>query len=270
MPGKKPSKAKKEQRMRNYSSIANEIRKTVLSMIYKAQVSHIGSNFSCIDVLTVLYARADFKKDKIVVSKGWVAASIYALNVKYDLMSWGAIDTFCNERSKYIGLIEPLGVFGAEFAGGSMGMGLPAAVGFALAKKLKKEDGTIYVLMSDGEMQCGTTWESAMIAAHHKLDNLEIWCDFNFLQAMGKVKDILDIEPLAKKWQAFGWRIYSINGHDFQEIQDVLALKKEKPTIIICKTEKGYPISFMRGNNIFHYKAPSEEEYNLALKELNG
>ena len=172
-------------------------------------------------------------------------------------------------QSPFIGLTEPVdNRWGLKAGTGSMGSGLPMATGFALSKKLKGEEGKVFCLMSDGEMQCGSTWESALIAAQHKLDNLEVWCDFNFLQAMGYVKDILDIEPLSEKFLAFGWRVFGINGHDYREIQDVLALKKEKPTIVICKTEKGFPISFMRGNNTFHYKAPSEEEYNKALKEL--
>ena len=153
-----------------------------------------------------------------------------------------------------------------------MGFGLPFGVGFALVKKVKKEKGKVFVLMSDGEMDCGTTWESALIAAHHKLDNLVVIVDFNGLQAMGKVKDILNIEPLKDKWQAFGWEVREIDGHNFEEIEKALtepALEEGKPRAIIARTIKGKGVSFMEGENIYHYKAPSKEEYEEAMNELN-
>jgi transketolase len=142
-----------------------------------------------------------------------------------------------------------------------------------MAKKIKKEKGKVFVLMSDGEMQVGTTWESALIAAHHKLNNLIVIVDFNKLQAMGEVKEILNIEPLKEKWKAFGWEVREIDGHDFEQIEKALispVLEGEKPLVIIAKTIKGKGVSFMEGNNLYHYKAPSEEEYQRALKELES
>jgi transketolase len=262
----------------NYKEIANETRKIVLRLIYQAQTSHIGSNFSCIDILTVLYSIANIDKDlkedrdRIVISKGWVAATVYALLAKKGIIPEEDLETYCENGSKYIGLAEPY-VRGIEAAGGSMGFGLPFGVGFALAKKLKKEKGKAFILMSDGEMDCGTTWESALISAHHKLDNLTVVVDFNGLQAMGKVKEILDIEPLKDKWEAFGWEVREIDGHNFEEIERSLtapSLQKEKPIVIIAKTIKGKGVSFMEEKNLYHYKAPSDEEYQMALKELNG
>ena len=196
----------------NYKQKALEIRKTVLRLIHQAQTSHIGSNFSCIDILTVLYNIANIDKDlkedrdRIVISKGWVAATIYALLAEKGIIPKEDLETYCKDGSKYIGLVEPY-VRGIEAAGGSMGFGLPFAVGFALAKKLKNEKGKAFVLMSDGEMQIGTTWESALIASQHKLDNLFVIVDANELQAMGKVEGILNIEPLKNKWEAFGWEV---------------------------------------------------------------
>ena len=259
--------------MVNHAEIAKEIRKTVLSMIYRAQVSHVGSNFSAIDILTVLYSKANFKKDKLIVSKGWIAASIYAFGVKYGLCPQEAIDTFCDGKSKYIGLIEPLGFFGAEFAGGSMGLGLSAAVGYALSKKLKGEEGTIFVLMSDGEMQCGTTWESALIAKQYKLSNLFVIVDFNYLQAMGKVEDILDIEPLRYKFSDFGWDAFETNGHDYELLENAIDQSQqyatENPRIMIARTTKGKGVSFIENNNLYHYAKLTEEDYQKALKELS-
>lgn len=261
--------------MQNYKKIANEARKTVLRLIYQAQTSHIGSNFSCVDILSVLYNIADIDKDlkedrdRIVISKGWVAASIYYFLSEKGIIPKEDLESYCKDDSKYIGLVEP-SVRGVEAAGGSMGFGLPFGVGFALAKKVKKEKGKAFVLMSDGEMDCGTSWESALIASHHKLDNLFVMVDFNGLQAMGKVKEILNVEPLKDKWQAFGWEVREIDGHNFEEIKESLSSPSEKPVIIIAKTIKGKGVSFMEGNNLYHYKAPSDEEYQKALEELES
>ncbi len=261
-----------------YKKIALDARKTVLRLIYEAQTSHIGSNFSSLDILTVLYEIANIDKDlkedrdRIVVSKGWVAASIYYFLSKKGIIPKEDLETYCKEGSKYIGLAEPT-VRGVEAAGGSMGFGLPFGVGFALAKKIKRERGRIFTLMSDGEMQTGTTWESALLGAHHKLDNLVIIVDFNELQGMGKVKEILNIEPLKDKWKAFGWEVREIDGHNFEEIEKALinsSLEKGKPMVIIAKTVKGKGVSFMEGNNLYHYKAPSDDEYQKALKELES
>lgn len=259
----------------DYKKIANEARKAVLRLIYQAQTSHIGSNFSCIDILSVLYNIADIDKDlkedrdRIVISKGWVAASIYYFLSEKGIIPKEDLESYCKDDSKYIGLVEP-SIRGVEAAGGSMGFGLPFGVGFALAKKVKKEKGKAFVLMSDGEMDCGTSWESALIAAHHKLDNLFVIVDFNGLQAMGKVKEILNVEPLKDKWQAFGWEVREIDGHNFEEIEESLSSPSEKPVIIIAKTIKGKGVSFMEGNNLYHYKAPSDEEYQKALEELES
>jgi transketolase len=159
-----------------------------------------------------------------------------------------------------------------EAAGGSMGFGFPFGVGFAMAKKAKNEKGKVFVLMGDGEVAIGTTWESALIASHQKLDNLTVIIDANGLQAMGKVEDVLNIEPLKEKWQAFGWNVIEIDGHNFDQIQKAFLQAeqtREKPSVIIAKTTKGKGVSFMENDNKWHYKAPSQEEYQQALKELN-
>jgi len=254
-----------------YKEIATEARKKVLDLIYKAQTSHVGSNFSCIDLLTVIFDKADLDKDKVILSKGWAAASLYFFLWEKGRITEKELNSYCQPGSKFIGLAEPI-IPEIPAAGGSMGFGLPFGVGFALAKKLKKEKGRIFVLMSDGEMQCGTTWESALIASHHKLDNLLVIVDVNRLQAMGRIEEILNIEPLRDKWQAFGWEAREIDGHNFEEIEGALtcpAQGKGKPIAIIAKTIKGKGVSFMEGENLYHYKALSEEEYQRALKELD-
>ena len=261
----------------NYKKIANEARRAVLDLIYKAQTSHVGSNFSCIDILAVLYNIANVDKDlkedrdRIVISKGWVAASVYYFLAEKGIIPKEDLENYCKDGSKYVGLAEPY-VRGIEAAGGSMGFGLPFGVGFALAKKLKKEKGKAFILMSDGEMQIGTTWESVLIASHHKLDNLFVIVDFNGLQAMGKVKDILNVEPLKEKWQSFGWEVREIDGHNFEEIEKSFTLSPQegKPVVIIARTIKGKGVKFMEGNNLYHYKMLSDDEYQRALKELES
>lgn len=250
----------------NYINLTKETRKTVLSMIYKAQVSHIGSNFSAIDILEVLYSKADFKKDKLVVSKGWIAATIYALGVKYQLCPQEAVDAFCDGKSKYIGLIEPLYFWGAEVAGGSMGLSFSMGVGMARARKSLGKDGIIYILMSDGEKHCGNIWESARKVVQEKLDNVIVIIDNNGLCAMGKTDEILKIKP---ENLFDGWTIKEINGHDYEQIESALSIS-DRPLAIVANTIKGYPISFMSDNNLYHYKKLDENEYNLALEELNG
>ena len=258
--------------MQNYKEIARQARIKVIELIWKAQTSHLGSNFSIIDILTVLFEKADLDKDKIILSKGWAAASLYYFLWRKGRITEEELNSYCMPGSKFIGLSEPIHP-DIPFAGGSMGMGLPAGVGFALAKKLKKEKGKIYVLMSDGEQQVGTTWEGAMLAAHHKLNNLCVLIDYNKLQAMGKTNEILNIEPLGEKWQSFGWQVREIDGHNFKEIEKSLTTllpQKEKPLVIIAKTIKGKGVSFMEGENLYHYKAPSKEEYQRAVKELES
>lgn len=257
--------------MGNYAKIATQIRKTVLDMIYRGQSSHIGSNFSCIDLLTVIYETKQ-PNDKVIFSKGWAAASAYAFALKNGLCTKRDLDSYCRADSKFIGLLEP-GVAGIECAGGSMGYGLPFGAGFALAKKLKGETGKVFVLMGDGEVAIGTTWESALLACQHHLDNLVVVIDYNGLQAMGKTNEILNIEPLTDKWQAFGWDVCCINGHDYQDIEHALSFRKPgpaKPMVIIAETVKGKGVSFMENNNLYHYKNLSKQEYEAASKELGS
>ena len=251
----------------NYKKTALEARKKVLEMIYKAQTSHIGSNFSCIDLLTVLFEKSDLDKDRIILSKGWAAASLYYFLWRKGRITKEELDSYCQPGSKFIGLAEPT-IPEISAAGGSMTYGLPFGVGFAMAKKFKKEKGTIYVLESDGGMQGGQTWEAVQIAAQHKLNNLVLIVDDNSLQAMGETKKILDIHPLDKKLKIFGWNVKKINGHNFRQIEKTISAQSKKPFAIIAKTTKGFPISFMSGNNLYHYKNLSKKEYLNALKEL--
>lgn len=258
----------------NYEQIAKESRLKVLDLIYLAQTSHIGSNFSCIDILTVLFDKIDLEKDKFVLSKGWAAASLYYFLWRKGKITEEELNSYCQPGSKFVGLAEPV-IPEIMIAGGSMGLGLPGAVGLALAKKINGEEGTIYCLMSDGELAIGTTWESALIASHHKLDNLVVIIDKNGFQAMGKMKDILEMQYVyfmsGDMPACFSeWTGLQINGHNYEEIFTSVVYRRIFPTFIIADTIKGKGVSFMEGQNVFHYKAPTKEEYEQAKEELNG
>ena len=252
--------------MPDYPEIARQARLKVLDMTYKAQSSHIGSNFSVIDILTVLFDKMG-ANDQIVLSAGWKAASLYYFLAKRGDFDEGILDTYNQEGSALIGLTEP-GVPGVIFAGGSMQMGVPAAVGFALAKKMKKEPGTIYCIMSDGELAGGMIWESAIIAAAHKLDNLVIIVDKNGLQAMGETKEILPMPELSQRWEAFDWNAYLVDGHNYMDLVEAIEYRVKEPTVIIAETIKGKGVSFMESNNDYHYLNLTEAVYLKARKEL--
>lgn len=160
---------------------------------------------------------------------------------------------------------------GIEMSTGSLGQGLSVAAGMAISGKLDKKDYMVYVLLGDGEIQEGQIWEAGMAAAHHRLDNLIAFIDYNKFQIDGLVKDVINIEPVIGKWKSFGWEVLEIDGHKIREILDAIdkaRMKKDRPTMIIAHTIKGKGVSFMEGENRFHGVAPTKEERDRALQEL--
>lgn len=258
--------------MATYSQKAKEARLKVLDMVFKAQSSHIGSNFSIIDVLTVLFDKADLSKDKIILSAGWKAASFYYFLAEKGFISKEELDTYNQDGSRLIGLTEP-GVPGVYFAGGSMQMGLPASVGFALSKKMKGEVGTIYCIISDGELAGGMIYESLLIAKHHKLDNLVVIVDNNNFQAMGKTEEIIDVS--SEMFYGMGLSVITgIDGHNHTSIEKHTVFypsrsKGGRPFLCFCNTTKGRGWKRAENNNLYHYKNLSSEEYEEAKKEIN-
>ena len=274
----------------DYAQIARASRIKCLDLIYKAQTSHIGSNFSCADIMAVLFEKIDLDKDKFVLSAGWKAAMLYYHLWRKGRITEEELNSYCQPGSKFIGLAEPI-VPEIMIAGGSMGLGLPGAVGLALAKKIKGEQGKVYCLMSDGEMAIGTTWESMLIASHHELDNLVIMFDSNGWQAMGKRNEILGnvgkgVSGMNGAISELGILVGIVDGHNHWDINmafdyitadhhEVKAHNdrnfkkwKKRPHMISFATTKGKGVSFMENNNLFHYKAPNEEEYLKAKEEL--
>lgn len=248
--------------MEDYAKIAKQARKDILTMVHKAQTSHIASNFSVIDIASVLYPNLQ-PEDRVVWSKGWAAATIYYFNAKYNRGDKEAVEKFPQEP--YFGLAETT-VDGVEVNGGSVGHGLSVAVGMALGKKRAGEEGKIYCIMSDGELNEGSVWEAAMMAGHHKLDNLVTIVDANGWQAMGKTEDVADFD-VGMVFNGFGWHVADGDGHNFEHIWDGIQ-GETIPSVFLASTVKGKGVSFFEDHLLYHYKHVDEEDYKKAMQEL--
>tara|TARA_Y200000002_G_scaffold148627_1_gene122801 strand:- start:5356 stop:6213 length:858 start_codon:yes stop_codon:yes gene_type:complete len=259
--------------------LARRIRINALKMTSNGNSSHIGAIFSMADVLAVLYENImnyDSKnpkmnnRDRFILSKGHAGAGIYAVLAEKGFISKNDLTTHYQNGSKLSGHISHKGIPGIEVSTGSLGHGLPIATGMALAGKINKQKHNIYTIISDGECDEGSNWESILFAAHHKLNNLTVVIDRNYLQSIKLTEETIELEPLAAKWLAFGWEVVEIDGHDFTEI--FKALKKNTnskvPKCIIAKTVKGKGVSFMENNNLWHYRSAQGNEFQQALKEL--
>lgn len=251
--------------------IAKKIRRKVIELLYKHKACHLGSCMSCIEILVALYFKIMKPEDKFILSKGHAAAALYTVLAEKGVINWEELyEKYYEKGHEYWGLVHHT-VPGIIFSTGSLGHGLPAACGMAFAIKKDKNKEKVYCLMSDGEMDCGTTWESALFAAHHKLDNLVVIVDRNWWQAFGKTEEVLKLEPLKKKWEAFGWEVSEADGHNFEDLLEAFErnlLIKGKPHIIICRTVKGKGISFAENKMEWHYYNLTQELYERAKKDL--
>ncbi len=269
-----------EKQLKKYENIAKKIRKKILDISYKTKSTHIGSSFSIVEILVALYFKhlkinpkkpLDKNRDKFILSKGHACSAFYTT-----LFYKGFFDKkIFNGFAKDEGTLEHHPNYdikrGIEASTGSLGHGLSLGVGMALAAKYNKSKQRIYVLLADGELNEGSNWEAIMFAAQHKLDNLVAIVDYNKIQALGRVKDIIDLKPLDKKWQSFNWSVKEINGHNFKQIFNALEkvpFKKNRPSVIIANTIKGKGVSFMENKLLWHYRCPDDNEYKKALKEL--
>ena len=265
----------------NLNNIAKEIRKKVMIMCYHAGGGHIAPSFSSVEILVTLYFRImriepngweDNNRDRFILSKGHASALLYVILAEKGFIDKKILNTFCQKGSPLGGHPEKHLIPGVEMSTGSLGHGLSYGAGVALAGKIDKKKYKVFVLLSDGECQEGSVWEAAMFATHYKLDNLIAIVDHNKLQSLGKINDILTLNPFADKWKSFGWEIKEINGHNMKEIIDVLEkipFSKDKPSVVIAHTIKGKGVSFMENNSIWHYRIPhTKEEWEIACKEL--
>lgn len=263
-------------------TLCKEIRREVTEMIYTAKSGHPGGNLSAVEIITTLYKKLmkhypdwdknpDFKnRDRFILSKGHASATYYAVLAECGYFPKSELNSFRKLHSKLQGHPSCKLLKGIEVSTGSLGQGLGMANGIALGMKLDKIDSFVYVYLGDGELQEGSVWEAAMASAHYKLNNIIAFVDNNGLQIDGKNEDVMNIGDIQKKFEAFGWDTIKIDGHNIQEIENSVkeAKKNNKPTVIIAKTIKGKGISFMENQVGWHGKAPSKEDFELAMKEL--
>ena len=260
-------------------NFAARIRRQTLEMITRAGAGHIGSNFSIVDILTVLYNNAlktDSKhpqwplRDRFILSKGHACASLYAILAEKDFFPKSWLDKFYLEGGLLAGHATHT-VPGVEVSTGALGHGLPIACGMALCAKLDRKKWRVFCLISDGELDEGSVWEALLFAPHHKLDNLTLIIDYNKIQALGNTNEVLNLEPLQKKLTAFNWKVREIDGHNFNEIKQTLTsvpFKDDSPSCIIANTIKGKGVSFMENKLEWHYRCPDETELSKAIQEL--
>ncbi len=268
------------KKIKNLKSKANKIRQLVIKMLSKAGSGHPGGSLSSTDIIACLYfgiMRHDSKnpswsdRDRFHLSKGHCCPALYAALSLCGYFPEENLWTLRKLHSMLQGHPDKR-VPGIELASGSLGQGLSIALGMALAAKIDKKDYRVYCLMGDGESQEGNIWEAAMAAAHFKADNLCGIVDYNRFQIDGRTEDIMNLEPLVNKWEAFGWHVIQCDGHNVEELLAAFEQAKTvklKPTVIIAHTVKGKGVSFMEHVVDFHGRAPTEKEKEIALKELS-
>lgn len=257
-----------------------QYRRTILSIIYSAKAGHTGGSLSCIDILNVLYNQVmnitpanitAIDRDHYVHSKGHSVEALYAVLLDLGFFSLKELDTIEKFKSSFIG--HPTrDIPGIEQNTGALGHGLSVAVGMALASKLDNRNNRIFTIMGDGELTEGSIWEASASAAHYKLDNLVAIIDRNTLQISGRTEKIMRMEPLKDKFSSFGFAVRQVNGHNLYDMAALfnrLPFEPGKPNLILADTVKGKGISFMEDNVTWHHHVPTDEEYAVALAELD-
>lgn len=250
---------------------AKEIRRDIVDMVYHAGSGHPGGSLSCADIMTVLFhEKMKEDEDKFILSKGHCVPTYYACLASIgkipheDLITFRKIDSYLEGHPSNK-------INGIDVSSGSLGQGLSVANGMAIAKKLDKASGKVYCILGDGEIEEGQIWEAAMTANKYALNNVVAFVDYNGLQIDGSVEEVKGVTNLKDKFEAFGWSVQEIDGHDIQAIIDAIdnTNDSEKPNVIIAKTIKGKGVSFMENQVGWHGKAPNEDEYKQAMEELS-
>jgi len=258
---------------------AVERRIDIINMIFKAKSGHTGGSLSAVEILVVLFykiMRIDPKnpkwedRDRFVLSKGHSAEVYYSILADLGFFPKKELENYCKYGSMLTGH-PTTKVPGVEVNTGALGHGLAVGIGMAIAGKMDKKNYKVYVLMGDGELDEGSVWEAAQIAAHYQLDNLIGIVDRNRLQITGDTEEVLKLENLVDKWAAFGWQVIQVDGHNIEELVQTfkeIPLVDKKPHLVIARTIKGKGISFIEGDKSWHHRVPSDEEYKRALAEL--
>lgn len=256
--------------------LARKARIEILKMTSRANASHVGSALSVIDILSTLYSDvSEFdsrrkntgESSKVILSKGHAASALYAVLAIQGWIPDELLKDYCKNGAQLGGHVTSRGIPAVTLSTGSLGHGLPYGVGISMAKKLSGSKGRTYVVMSDGECDEGTTWESALLANHHNLSNLCVIIDRNNLQSLTTTEETLKLEPFFDKWVSFGWLVRNVDGHDYGELRAAL-IESDRPLCVIANTTKGKGISFMENSVLWHYRPPNVDELKLALKEL--
>ncbi len=257
-----------------------DYRKKILKYIFEANAGHTGGSLSCIDILNVLYNHvlnvdaADFAspdRDRYIQSKGHTVEALYVVLASRGFFPESDLETLCKYKSHYIG--HPTRkVHGVEQNTGALGHGLSLSVGTAIAGKLDKKDYRVFTLLGDGELPEGSNWEAALSASHYKLDNLCAILDKNNLQITGATADVCNTDPVDKKFEAFGWEVRHVDGHDLKQLQETfeaIPFVKGKPSLVIAHTVKGKGVSYMENQLKWHHGVPTQQQYADALEELD-
>ena len=256
--------------------LALAARREIIMMTSAAKASHVGSALSVVDILSVLYTGSaditpevveDVDRDIIILSKGHAASALYSVLALQGFFPIEWLTQYCQNDAPLGGHVTSKGVPGVELSTGSLGHGLPYGLGIAMARKLSGVTGRVFVVMSDGECDEGTTWESAMIANHHNLDNLTVIVDRNRIQSLTFTEETLKLEPFADKWKAFGWETRVENGHDFEALTKAF-IRSNNPICVIAETTKGKGVDFMENSVLWHYKSPADEDVKSAFSQL--
>lgn len=259
---------------------ANEVRKGIVTAVHSAKSGHPGGSLSAADIYTYLYFEEmnidpkDPKKadrDRFVLSKGHTAPGYYSTLAHRGFFPVEDLTTLRKVGSYLQGHPDMKHIPGVDMSSGSLGQGISAAVGMAISAKLSDDDYRVYTLLGDGEIQEGQVWEASMLAGHRKLDNLVVIVDNNNLQIDGKITDVNSPYPIDKKFEAFNFHVINIDGHDFDQIAAAFAearATKGMPTAIIAKTVKGKGVSFMENQASWHGTAPNDEQYKIAMEDL--
>jgi len=258
--------------------LALRLRRHVVRMCSSGGSAHVGSGLSIADIVAVLYGevlridpeRPDWlDRDRFILSKGHAGACIYAALAERGFFDVGELKAHYQNGSRLSGHVSHKGVPGVEVSTGSLGHGLGVGAGMALNLKRRGGKQRVFAVLSDGECDEGSTWEAALFAAHHRLDNLCIVVDYNKLQSLGAVSETVNLEPFTAKWRAFGWHAVRIDGHDHRALRAAFAeAHADRPTCIVADTVKGRGVSFMENDVLWHYRSPQGEEYAAAMREL--
>jgi transketolase len=267
---------------RELQRLAQRIRMHALRMTHQAGSSHVASSLSLAELLAVLYRSIlrvtpetvdDPDRDRLILSKGHACAGLYAVLAECGFFPLDWLDSFYHDGARLAGHATAHGIPGVEVSSGALGHGLGIACGLALAGKQDGRPYRVFTLLSDGECDEGSIWEAALFAPQHQLDNLVAIVDYNKIQSLGHVKDVLDLDPFADKWRAFRWATREVDGHDVRQIEETLRaapFEPGRPSCVIAHTVKGKGVSFMEDTVLWHYRSPQGDEYQRALAELEA